>query len=170
MALKHAFAAAIIALGALLTTSAFAQTSSVRFQIGGTARVDCERPVKVNNFPLAVEGRGVLNSDRSTTADLEFRKAIFVDKIHFDGRLGAGPTPAPHGTAQVRVTGSDRLHLVWSLPNNDVTLDVVVHGKSCSANLGYRLKPGKREYTFYDGYRLEYCAKPRVDHINCRVN
>ena len=59
MALKHAFAAAIIALGALLTASAFAQTSSVRFQIGGTARVDCERPVKVNNFPLAVEGRGV---------------------------------------------------------------------------------------------------------------
>jgi hypothetical protein len=170
MALKHAYAPAIIALGSLLAANAFAQTSSVRFQIGGTARVDCDRPVKVKNFPLGVEGRGVLNSDRSTTADLEFRKAIFVDKIHFDGRLGAGRTPAPYGSAEVHVTGPDRLHLVWSLPNNDVTLDVVVRGKSCSANLGYRLKPGKREYSFYDGYRLEYCAKPRVEQIRCQVN
>jgi hypothetical protein len=170
MALNRAFAPAIVALVSLLTAHAFAQTSSVRFQIGGTAHVDCDRPVEVKNFPLAVEGSGVLNSDRSASADLEIRKAVFVDKVHFDGRLGARPNPAPHGTSQVRVAGPDHLHLIWTLPNNDLLLDVVVHGRSCSANLGFRLKPGKREYSFYDGYRLEYCGKPRVGPIHCQVN
>src|SRR5690348_16271101 len=112
MALSHTFAPAIIAFVSLLTANAFAQTSSVRFQIGGTAHVDCTRPVEVKNFPLAVEGSGVLNADQSASADLEVRKLIFVDKIHFDGRLGAKANAAPGGSSQVRVAGRDRLHLV----------------------------------------------------------
>jgi len=30
-----------------------------------------------------------------------------------------------------------------------------------------RLKPGKRQYTFYDNVGVAYCSKPQVTHAEC---
>ncbi len=158
----------LVAIAGLVCSRQSIAQTSVRFQVNGSARVDCEKPLQVQNFPIIVKGNGVLNSDRSASADVEITEFIFVNKIHFDGRLGARPAPAPGGSSQVRVGGRNRLHLSWFLPNNEVSLDILVKGSSGSAPLGFRLKPGQRQYSLWDGYRYHYCSRPRIEQTTCQ--
>lgn len=163
-------AAVLLGLLAFMTHETVAQPASVHFQINGSAHVDCRAPIQLQNFPVTVAGTGVLNSDRTASADVSVTEFIFVNQIHFEGRLGGRPTPAPGGSAQVRVSGKDRLHLTWSLPNNNLTIDIVVRGHTCSATIGLALKRGMREYSLYDGQGFHYCSRPRVEQTTCQVN
>ncbi len=159
---------ALIVLGLIFSTDGMAQTSSVNFQIGFSGQVDCDQPVQMKNIPISGEGNGVLNTDGSASADLTQTAFILSTRVRFEGRLGAA-TPAPGGTAQIRVAGKQRLLLIWNLPNNQLIVNVAVKGQSCSASFEAKLKPGKSQYTLYDGSNYHYCGRPRVAQASCQV-
>jgi hypothetical protein len=157
-----------LALGLALSTAASAQTGSVKFQIGFSGHVDCYRPIQIGNVPISVAGTGTLQTNGDISADLTETAFILSTQIHFEGRLGR-PTSAPGGTAQARVAGQHRLLLIWNLPNNQMVVTVDVHGQSCSASLATRLKPGKTEYTLFDGNIYHYCGRPIPQTSSCHI-
>ena len=157
-----------LALGLAFSTAASAQTGSVKFQIGFSGHVDCYRPIQISNVPISVSGTGTLETNGNASADITETAFILSTQIHFEGRLGR-PTPAPGGTAQVRVAGKHRLLLIWNLPNNQMVVTVDVHGQSCSASFATRLKPGKTEYTLFDGNIYHYCGRPVPQRSSCHV-
>jgi hypothetical protein len=159
----------ILVLGLVFSTQGMAQSSSVNFQISFVGHVDCERPFQMKDIPIRGDGTGSLNTDGSASADLTETAFILSTKIHFEGRLGAAPTAAPGGTAQVRVAGKHSLLLIWGLPNNQLITRINVAGQTCSASLEPRLKPGKTEYTLFDGSIYHYCGRPRVEQTSCQV-
>jgi uncharacterized protein YceH (UPF0502 family) len=89
--------------------------------------------------------------------------------VHFDARLGGRPQPAPGGTSQLRVVSSNRLRAIWDLPNNQLILDIKAARESCSLVLNIKLKPGKREYTMFDGRRFHYCSNRRIIATACQL-
>jgi hypothetical protein len=153
---------------ATLSTAVKAQTSSVKFHVAFSGRVNCHRPIQMNDIPITFTGNGVLNADGSGSADLTETAFVLSTTIHFEGHLGR-TTSAPGGTSQVRVSGRHGLLLVWSLPNNQLITRISVAGRSCSASFGARLKPGKSEYTLFDGSVYHYCDRPRLALTSCQV-
>jgi hypothetical protein len=158
----------VLALGMTFSTTAMAASGSVNFQIAFTGHVDCYRPLAISNVPISGSGTGSLNSDGSASADVTETAFILSNRIHFEGRLGR-PTPAPGGTAQVRVAGQHRLLLIWNLPNNQLIVTVNVTGRTCSASFTANLKPGKSEYTLFDGNIYHYCGRPVPVSGSCQV-
>jgi len=158
-----------LALGLTFSTAAMAAPGSVSFQIAFSGHVDCHRPIAMNNVPISVSGTGTLNTDGSASADVTETAFILSTQIHFDGRLGRS-TPAPGGTAQVRVAGQHRLLLIWNLPNNQMVVTVNVTGQTCSASFATNLKPGKSEYTLFDGNIYHYCDRPIPVSSSCQVH
>jgi hypothetical protein len=77
------------------STEAAAQTPVAKFHIRFSGTVDCQRPVAANNIPISGDGTGAINTDGSAFADVTETAFIFSSTIHFDGRLGARPTPRP---------------------------------------------------------------------------
>jgi len=154
--------------GFTFATQRLAHASSVNFQIAFSGHVDCHRPFNVSHVPISGSGTGSLNSDGSATADVTETAFVLSSRIHFDGRLGRS-TPAPGGTAQVRVAGQHRLLLIWNLPNNQLVIDVAVNGRSCTARFEPALKPGKTEYTLFDGTIYHYCGRPTAETASCQV-
>jgi hypothetical protein len=159
----------ILVLGLIFSTEGMAQSSSVNFQVRFSGQVDCDKPIQMKDIPISGDGTGVLNTDGSASADLTETAFILSTKIHFEGRLGGAPTSAPGGTAQVRVVGSHRLLLIWNLPNNQLITHIEVTGQSCSARFEPKLKPGKSQYTLFDGSIYHYCGRPRVAQASCQV-
>ena len=155
----------VVILGLALSSDAIAQ---IRFAIDGDLAVDCDQPVQVRNTPVRLRGTGVINSDKSASADVDISSFVTSSRIHFDAHLGGASRPAPGGASQLRVIGRNRLRLIWILPNNLLTVDIVTAGQSCSATLGVQLKPGKRQYTLFDGSRYYFCARPRLLRASCR--
>lgn len=158
----------VLVLGLTLPTAALAQRKSVNFQIGFSGTVDCHSPIAMQNIPISGSGTGTLNADGSATADLTETAFVLSNTIHFEGKLGR-PTAAPGGTAQVRVAGQHSLLLIWNLPNNQLITTISVAGQSCSAGFQARLKPGKSEYTLFDGSIYHYCGQPRVSGASCQI-
>jgi hypothetical protein len=152
-----------------LTCSTLAMAEGVKFHIRFSGSVDCEQPISARNIPISGDGNGVLNTDGTASADVTETAFIFSSTIHFDGRLGARPTAAPGGSAQVRVAGRNGLRLIWNLPNNALVVNIATHGRSCTASFGANLFPGKREYTLFDGQTIHYCGRPRVAQTSCEV-
>lgn len=157
-----------LALCLTLSTAAGAQTGSVKFRIGFSGHVDCQRPIQISHVPISGSGTGSINTDGTGSADITETAFILSTRIHFEGRLGR-LTPAPGGTAQTRVAGKHRLLLIWNLPNNQLVVTVDVHGQTCSASFAARLKPGKAEYTLFDGNIYHYCSRPIPETSSCQV-
>jgi len=157
----------VLALGLAFSTAATA--GSVNFQIAFTGHVDCYRPIAMNNIPISGSGTGTMNTDGSASADLTETAFILSTQIHFEGRLGRS-TPAPGGTAQVRVAGQHRLLLIWNLPNNQLVVTVNVTGQTCTASFAANLKPGKSEYSLFDGNIYHYCGRPTPVSASCQVH
>jgi hypothetical protein len=155
--------------GLALSAPNAARAASVNFQIAFSGHVDCHRPFQISNVPISGSGTGSLNSDGTATADLTETAFILSSRIHFEGRLGRS-TPAPGGTAQVRVAGQHRLLLIWNLPNNQFIVDISVNGQSCTARFETQLRPGKTEYTFFDGTIYHYCGRPTTESASCQVH
>jgi len=130
--------------------------------------VNCTRPLAVQNFTLHGEGRAVLYSDKRATLDYT-QRGLSSTQVNFDAKLGGAPSPAPGGTASLRVVNRNQLRAVWSLPNNDLILNVSVARNSCVAKIDARLKGGAREYSLYDSGILVYCSRPRIMNVACRA-
>jgi hypothetical protein len=65
------------------------------------------------------------------------------------------------------VLPNNRLQGIWDLPNNRLILVIASTGRSCRASLNVALKPGRKEYTFYDGRITYYCSRHRVISSTC---
>jgi len=113
------------------------------------------------------EGTATLNPDGSASAELTQTAIVLSSTVHFRGRLGA--QPAPGGTSQMRVSGRSGLRMIWNLPNNQLVVNVRVSGQSCSAQFQPILKPGKTQYTLFDGRTYHYCGRPRAERSSCEV-
>jgi hypothetical protein len=168
MRLEGTFARCLI-LGLGLTFSTDAMAQAVNFNISFTGRVDCHQPIAMNNIPIRGEGTGTLHPDGSATAELTQTAIVLSSTVRFRGRLGAAPSPAPGGTSQIRVAGRDSLRLIWNLPNNQLVVHVQVRGQSCSARFEPILRPGKTQYTLFDGSTYHYCGRPRAERSSCQV-
>ena len=130
--------------------------------------VNCTRPLAVQNFSLHGEGRATLYSDKRATLDYT-QRGLSSTQVNFDAKLGGAPSPAPGGTASLRVVNRNTLRAVWSLPNNDLILNVSVSRNSCVAKIDARLKGGAREYSLYDSGILVYCGRPRIMNVACQA-
>ena len=159
--------AAGFAFGVSFSTAAMAQVLNFSFRFSGT--MSCMQPVPVSNAPISGSGTGVLNQDGSVTAEISQSLLVFSSTQRFDSRLGAGVTSAPGGTAQVRVAGRQSLRFFWNLPNNTLIVTVAVRGQSCSASFQANLRPGKSQYTFFDGSMYHYCGRPVMTTSSCEV-
>ena len=147
-----------------------AQSGAIKFRSGMNLAFDCETPWKVKDYAVRAKLTGVLNADRSASADLAINGFMLNTNVHFDARLGRSVLPAPGGTSQLRVLSRDRIRAVWNLPNNDLILDFVASGRSCSAVLTMRLKPGKTQYSMYSGSKFYYCSVARVLNTDCEAH
>jgi hypothetical protein len=159
-------AAAILLLG--LTSHARAQGAGINFKGDFDMVVDCTEPRAVRNFPLHGSVNGVLNLDKSGSADLSVSGSSFATSLHFEGRLGQGPAAAPGGSSQFHVVGPNRLRLTWDLPNNQLNNTIVISGQRCSSIVDVRRKSG-RVYTLHDGSTYHYCSRLAITHTSCSV-
>lgn len=149
-------------------TPLMAQEGVLNLNFSFDGVVNCTRPLVVQNFTLHGDGRAVLYSDKRATLDYT-QRGLSSTQVQFDAKLGGAPSPAPGGTASLRVVSRNTLRAVWSLPNNDLIVNVSVARKSCVARIDARLRGGAREYTFYDSGILVYCGRPRIMNVACQA-
>ncbi|HLX16000.1 MAG TPA: hypothetical protein VKS24_12435 [Bradyrhizobium sp.] len=162
----------IVALGVALSLSgeAIAQKGDATLKAVFDLQFDCERPFSVRNHPIRAVFTGVLHADRNASADLAISGVLLTNRVHFDARLGNASQEAPGGTSSLRVVSRHQIRAIWDLPNNQLVLNIVGKGRSCSANLSLRLKPGMREYSVFDGNLMSYCSRYRLLQTTCEAN
>jgi hypothetical protein len=165
--LRAVLTAAGFAAGLMFSTGAMAQATNFHFHFAGT--MSCMQPVPVSNAPVSGDGQGVLNPDGSVNASITQGLLVFTTTVPFDSKLGAGLTPVPGGTGQVRVVGRQSLKFIWNLPNNAIVVTINVRGQSCSASFQTNLFPGKSQYTFFDGAMYHYCGRPTMTSSSCEI-
>lgn len=149
-------------------TPLLAQEGVLNMSFSFDGVVNCTRPLAVQNFTLHGEGRAILYSDKRATLDYT-QRGLTSTQVNFDAKLGGAPSPAPGGTATLRVVSRNTLRAVWSLPNNDLILNVSVSRKSCVAKIDARLRGGAHEYSLYDSGILVYCGRPRIANVACQA-
>jgi hypothetical protein len=157
---------AVMALAALMLVmpvSGEAAGSIARARFSFDALATCEQPA-VQDFPLHAEGTGVLSTDRSATMDMV---SNVEGRIRYSATLGAKPKEAPGGSTSLRVAGRHTIKAIRDYPNNSIVVYMTIIGNGCAMRIENRLKPGKRQYTFYGKAGVAYCSKPRVTHAEC---
>jgi hypothetical protein len=154
-----AMAAAILSIP--LSADAAGTSARAKFSFDGLAT--CQNP-PVSNFPIHGEGEGVLSTDRSASLDMN---STVEGRVQYQAKLGGPPTAAPEGSASIRVIGRHTLRAVRDYPNNYIAINLTVRGNACSITIENRLKPGRRQYTFYNGSSLSYCSKPIITRASC---
>ena len=87
--------------------------------------------------------------------------------LRINAKLGGAPSEAPGGSASIRVVNRSTLRAVRDYPNNIIVINMTVRGSNCTMTLENRLKPGKRQYTFFNGAGISYCAKPVITRAEC---
>jgi|SRR5579871_2983851 len=149
----------------LLTTTGPGEAAGgqVRARFAFEALASCSKPA-VQNYPVHAEGTAVLSVDRTATLDM---KSNIQGKETYTAKLGAQPTEAVGGTAQLRVVGKHTLRAVREYPNNLIIATMTLVGKSCTLHIEHRLKPGKHEYTFTGTSGIAVCSRPRMVSTEC---
>jgi hypothetical protein len=158
----------LMAAAASLGLVTGASAAAINFQIGYQLLVDCDQPQKVQNVPVRGEGTGVLNSDRTGSVDMTIT-ALTSNTIHFDGKLGGRKSPAPGGTASIRILSGNRLQTIWELPTNKVIGTVAITGQGCTSTVDFKLKGGNTQYSLFDGQQFFFCSKPRLVSSDCAL-
>jgi hypothetical protein len=154
-----AFAALILPM--LPASSEAAGQLRVKFTFDGLAT--CQNP-PVSNFPIHGEGTGVLSADRSASLDMN---STIEGRVEYRAKLGGAPQEAPAGSAALHVVGRQTLRAVRDYPNNQIIITMTVRGSACTMTIDQRLKPGKREYTFYNGSGISICSRPTITQTAC---
>jgi len=136
----------------------------VRARFSFDALATCTKPA-VQNFAVHAEGSGTLSTDRTATLDMS---SNIQGKESYTAKLGGRPTEAVGGSASLRVVSQHTLRATREYPNNLIIATMTVIGNSCRLNIENRLKPGRREYTFYgNGGLVAICSRPRLTHAEC---
>jgi hypothetical protein len=155
-------AVAAVLLPMLPVSSEAAGQLRARFSFDATA--SCTSP-PVSNFPIHGEGTGVLSTDRTASLDMD---STVEGRVQYRAKLGGAPIEAPAGSASLNVVGRRTLRAVRDYPNNQIIITMTVRaGGACTMTIDQRLKPGKREYTFYNGSGLSICSRPIVTRTSC---
>jgi hypothetical protein len=118
----------------------------------------------VQDFPVHAEGTATLSADRTATLDMA---SNIEGRSQYSATLGGKRKEAPGGSTSLRVAGRHTLRAVREYPNNSLIVYMTVIGNSCAMRIENRLKPGKRQYTFYGKLGVAYCSKPRIVHTEC---
>jgi len=155
--------AAAVALLALLPGPSEAAQTTIRARFSFDALATCTSPA-VQNFAVHAEGSGTLSTDRTATLDMS---SNIQGRESYTAKLGGRPAEAPGGSASLRVVNRHTLRAVREYPNNVIIATMTVIGNSCRLNIENRLKPGKREFTFYGNGGVAICSKPRMTHAEC---
>jgi hypothetical protein len=153
-----AIAAAILATP---TPSEAAGQIRARFTFEGLAT--CQNP-PIANFPIRGEGEGVLSTDRSATLNMN---STVEGQVQYQAKLGGRAMEAPAGSASLHVVGRHTLRAVRDYPNNQIIITMTIRGADCTMRIDQRLKPGKKQYTFYNGSGLSYCSRPIITKTQC---
>jgi hypothetical protein len=159
-----ASAIAAVAISLVLTPVASEAAGTIlraKFNFEGLAT--CQNP-PIQNFPIHGEGSGTLSTDR--TAQLDMTSNI-EGRVVYNAKLGGKPMEAPEGTAALRVAGRHTLRAIREYPNNYIIINLTVIGSRCTMTIDQKLKPGKKQYTFYNGSGLSYCGKPTITRTAC---
>jgi hypothetical protein len=146
-----------------LPVSVNAAGTVVRARFSFDALANCTKPA-VQNYPVHAEGTGSLSTDRTATLDMS---SNIQSRETYTAKLGGRPTEALGGSASLRVVSKHTLRAVREYPNNMIIATMTVVGNSCRLSVENRLKPGKREYTFYGNGGVAICSKPRLTHTEC---
>ena len=133
----------------------------VKFTFDGLAT--CTNP-PISNFPIHGEGTGVLSTDRTASLDMN---STVEGRVEYRAKLGGAPIEAPAGSASLRVVGRQTLRAVRDYPNNQIIISMTVRGSACTMKIDQRLKPGKRDYTFYNGSGVSICSRPQITRTAC---
>ena len=164
MSIRSANAAAVLAaLISTLSVSADAAGTMIRGRFNFDALATCQQPA-ITNFPVHAEGTAQLSVDRTATLDMD---SNVQGREHYSATLGGKPTEAAGGSASLRVVSKHTLKAVRDYPNNQIIVYLTVIGSSCTLKIENRLKPGKRQYTFYGNIGVAYCSKPQITHAEC---
>jgi hypothetical protein len=164
MTIRPAYAvAALAAVIVTLPVSAEAAGTVARARFAFDAIATCTQP-PVQNFPVHAEGTGTLSTNRTATLDMN---SNVQGAESYTAKLGGRPTEAPGGSASLRVVSKHTLRAVRDYPNNQIIVYMTVIGHSCTLKIDNRLKPGKREYTFYGNIGVATCSKPQITHAEC---
>ena len=159
----HMIAAVAASLLPMLPASSEAAGQlRVKFSFDGLA--SCQNP-PISNFPIHGEGTGVLSADRSASLDMT---STIEGRVEYRAKLGGAPIEAPAGSAALRVVGRQTLRAVRDYPNNQIIITMTVRGGACTMTIDQRLKPGKREYTFYNGSGISICTRPTITQTSCQ--
>jgi len=157
------FSAATVA--AILTVPVSCEAAGTlrgRFSVDGIA--NCDNP-PIQHFPLHADGTAELSANRSASLQMD---SNVEGSIKLNATLGGRPTEAPGGSASLHVAGRHTLKAVRDYPNNTMVVLLTIIGNSCTMKVENRLKPGKRQYTFYTSVGYAYCSKPVVTRAECQ--
>jgi hypothetical protein len=164
MGLKTIFFCTAMAAALLsIPVGAEAAGASVRAKFSFDGLATCQNP-PVTNFPIHGDGDGVLSTDKSASLDMN---STIEGRVQYQAKLGGAPMAAPQGSASLRVVGRHTLRATRDYPNNYIAINLTVVGSKCSITIENRLKPGKQQYTFYNGSGLSYCSKPTITRASC---
>ena len=163
MNLRFAFTISALAISVLaIPASSDAAGLRGRFSVDGIT--SCDNP-PIRNFPVHIEGTAELLTNKSASLQLD---STIEGRVNLNATLGGRPTEAPGGSASLHVAGRHTLKAVRDYPNNQMIVLLTVIGNSCTMKVENRLKPGKRQYTFYTSAGYAYCAKPTVTRAECQ--
>jgi len=148
----------------------------VRVAVDWAMTYDCSGPptaFPIANWPGALHGVLGLNRDRSYAMELSFSGlGSPAWSLRWEGRLGGAPMQTRGGSAELRVGGPHRLRAIFHEPNNDIVWDVDADANGCQVTIANRLRPGRTDYTLYNGdprdeLRFTHCTAIRTASATC---
>jgi len=148
---------------------AHAQSGKLTARIAYAGLVDCDQPRQVKDHPFSGDGTMILSQDRSASLDMRMRGHLSSSLLKINTTLGNRPALAPGGTALLHVVSSNELQAVWTLPNNQVIVNMKASANACTLNIQFRLRGGARQYTIYDERGFYFCGKPRITSLSCSL-
>ena len=165
---------ALVAAATLLASCNFAaaqRPGSIHINVNAELRVDCSRPLHVNNFKVRIDARNTIAPDKTAFANWQIT-SLGTETLSFATKLGSAQSIGlPSGSsAQLRVAPGNSLQLTLTSPQSTLNAKVTASGNACNVTLGAPLRRGFREYSLWSGSNYYYCSQPRVVKATCRIS
>ena len=171
MKLRTYAPAAAAALLCSVHSAAAQKAGNIHINVNAELRVDCNRPLHVNNFRVRVDARNTIAPDKTAFATWQIT-SLGTETLSFSTKLGSTQSIGlPSGSsAQLRVTLGNSLLLILTSPQSTLNAKVTASGNTCNVTLTAALRPGFREYSLWSGSSYYYCSQPRVVTATCRIS